>query len=48
MLNIFAQSFMTATRNNCTTLYDLPRTDSEKRRRWFRSPKQVCIDLSKL
>lgn len=48
MLNIYAQSFLTATRTNCTTLHDVPPTNAEKRRRWWQSRRQVCVDLSKL
>ena len=48
MLNIYAQSFMTATRTNCTTLHDVPSAPSEERRRWWQAPKKVCVDLSKL
>lgn len=48
MLNIYAQSFMTATRNNCTSLHDVPPANPEKRRRWWQSRQTICLDLRKL
>lgn len=48
MINIFAQSLMTATRTNCTTLHDVPPANIEKRRRWWQARKQICLDLTKL
>ena len=48
MLNIYAQSFMTATRSTCTAVEDVPPSNPEKRRRWWQARRRVCIDLSKL
>ena len=47
MLNIYAHSLMTATRNNCLPVHDvLPQNG--KRIRWWQPRPSRCIDLSKL
>jgi hypothetical protein len=48
MLNVYAQTFMTATRSNCVQVQDLPATPKEKRLNWFFRPKTRCIDLKRL
>lgn len=52
MLNIYARSFMTATRTGPTKVYDVPATPRAKRRWlpeghwWLRRSR--CVDLDKL
>lgn len=48
MLNIYAQTFLTATRSPCVRLRDMPSNTSQKRRRWFASRKTRCVDLDKI
>jgi hypothetical protein len=48
MLNIYAQSFMTATRSGCIRMRDVPSVPHEKRHRWFARRKTRCIDPAKL
>jgi hypothetical protein len=40
MINIYAQSFMTATRTNEVRVYDAHPTSGAKRRRWL-SPRKI-------
>ena len=44
MLNIFATTFMTATRSPCVRLHEVPAPDKAGKRRWFNRRKTVCID----
>ncbi|MFC6639509.1 hypothetical protein GV827_12015 [Sulfitobacter sp. JBTF-M27] len=48
MLNIYAQSFMTATRTTGVELHEVPSKNKGARRRWFSRPKTVLVDLRKL
>jgi hypothetical protein len=48
MLNIYAQSFLTATRSPCVRLRDMPSKTPAKRTRWFSGRKTRCIDPTKL
>lgn len=48
MLNIYAQSFLTATRSPCVRLREMPSENTSKRRRWFGRRPTVCVDLTKL
>lgn len=48
MLNIYAQSMMTATRTGCVQLHEVPSNAPAKRRRWFSRRKTICLDLAKL
>ncbi len=48
MLNIYAQSMMTATRTNCVQAHEVPSKEQNTRRRWFSRRKTVCLDLTKL
>ncbi len=44
MLNVYAHTFMTATRSHprCT-----PVTDATKRK-WWQAPRTICVDLERL
>lgn len=46
MLTIFAHSMLTATRQDCTRVHDLPARRPDGKRRWLR--RRRCLDLSKL
>lgn len=48
MLDIYAQTFMTATRNRETRVFDAPTVPHEKRLKWFSRRKTRCIDLNNL
>lgn len=48
MINIYAQTFMTATRTGCVRLKDFPSAPDHKRHRWFRRTHARCIDPAKL
>ena len=48
MLNIYAKTFMTATRTGCVRLREVPPAQEEKRHRWFSRRKTRCIDPAKL
>lgn len=48
MLNIYAQSFMTATRTDCIRMRDVPPVAQAKRYNWFSRRKTRCIDPAKL
>lgn len=48
MINIFAQTFMTASRSGCVELHDIPSAKEGKRLRWLSGPKKRCLDLTKL
>ena len=48
MLDIYAQSFMIASRNGQVRVYDVPSVPHEKRLGWRGRRKQRCIDPSKL
>ncbi len=48
MLNIYAKTFMTATRTGCVTLREMPSSDNTKRRRWFSNRKTTCINPENL
>lgn len=48
MLNIYAQSMMTATRSGCVRLRAAPSGNAPKRRRWFSRREEICIDPAKL
>ncbi|MEP5728987.1 MAG: hypothetical protein ABJL67_06400 [Sulfitobacter sp.] len=48
MLNIYAQTFMTATRTNCVKLHEIPGKTKGTRKRWFSRRKAICIDPAKL
>ncbi|MGJ8626104.1 MAG: hypothetical protein ACSHXB_04005 [Sulfitobacter sp.] len=48
MLNVYAQTFMTATRTDCVQVRDIPSVQNGKRLHWFKRGKARCIDLAKL
>jgi len=48
MLNIYAQTLMTATRSGCVRLRDMPPKTPVKRLNWFAGRKTRCIDPAKL
>jgi len=48
MLNIYAQTFLTATRAPCVRLRDMPSDLTPKRRWWFSRKQTRCVDLTKL
>lgn len=48
MLDIYASTFLTATRHNNVCLHELPPSTPNGRRRWFQRRKVVCVDVSKL
>lgn len=48
MLNVYAQSFMTATRIGCVRMLDVPPVAQTKRRYWFSRRKTRCIDPAEL
>ncbi len=48
MINIYAQTFMNATRTDCVRLRDVPSVPREKRLNWFSRRKTRCIDPAKL
>ncbi|MFK7751607.1 MAG: hypothetical protein AB8B51_03565 [Sedimentitalea sp.] len=53
MLNIYAHSFMTATRSNCVQLRDHPKTSAAPKYRWLPSghwwlKPTRCVDLDRL
>lgn len=48
MLNIYATTFMTATRTGCVELRELPGPDKGTRRRWFSRRKSICVDPKNL
>lgn len=43
MINIYAQSFMHATRTGCIRVQDAPSVPQSKRHRWFARRKTRCI-----
>lgn len=48
MLNIFATTFMTATRSGCVEMREVRPAKDTSRRRWLRPRKTVCVDPAKL
>lgn len=48
MINIYAQTFMNATRSGCVRMRDFPSISSKKRLNWFSRRKSRCIDPAKL
>lgn len=48
MLNIYAQTFMTATRTGEICVTDVPSRTEAKRHRWFPLRKARCINPLKL
>lgn len=48
MINIYAQTFMNATRTGCIRVQDVPSIPETKRHRWFARRKARCIDPKKL
>lgn len=48
MLNIYAQSFMHATRTGKIRVQDVPPVSAPKRHRWFSRRKTRCIDPGNL
>ena len=46
MLTILSKSLMTAARQDCTRVHDLPKRRAGGKRRWLRRSR--CIDLNKL
>ena len=48
MLNIYAASFMTATRTPEVRLREMPPSKGVKRRRWFSRRPTLDIDMEKL
>jgi len=48
MINIYAQSFMHATRTGHIRVRDVPSVPDTKRYRWFARRKTRCIDPSNL
>lgn len=48
MLNIYAQTFMIATRTPCVRLRDLPPAPKKARRRWILGARTRCVDPAKL
>lgn len=48
MLNIYASTFMTATRTTGVSLRELPRDIPPNRRRWFSSHRAAHIDAENL
>lgn len=53
MLDIYASTFMTATRAGCTKLYDVPPKTAVKKRRWLPDghwwlQSSRCVDLNRL
>lgn len=48
MINIYAQSFMTATRSDCINVRETPPRNESRLRRWIKGGRTRCVDLSKL
>lgn len=48
MLDLYAHTFMTATRQDCVRLREVPTAVQKKRFGWFKGPKTRCVDLNKL
>lgn len=48
MINIYAQTFMNATRTGQIRVQDIPPVQQKKRSRWFFRRKTRCIDLRKI
>jgi hypothetical protein len=48
MLNIYAQTFLTATRSPWVRLREMPSATGQKRSRWFSGRKTRCIDPANL
>lgn len=48
MINIYAQTFMTATRTGQIRVMDVPSIPETKRHRWFTRRKTRLIDPNKL
>ena len=48
MMNIYAQTFMTASHRGCVEVQDVQPTPHEKRLNWFSRRKTRCIDLNRL
>ncbi|WP_299025555.1 hypothetical protein [uncultured Sulfitobacter sp.] len=48
MINIYAHTFMTATRTGEICVTDVPSVPENKRHRWFKRRKTRCIDPTKL
>ena len=48
MLNIYANTFLTATRTTGVSLRELPQDIPRKRRRWFSAPRGTAIDAENL
>ena len=44
MINIYAQTFMNATRTGCVRLKDVPSVPEQKRHRWFKRRPSRCIN----
>lgn len=48
MINIYAQTFMHATRTGQIRVQDVPSVEQTKRHRWFTRRKTRCIDPKKI
>ena len=48
MLDIYAKSFMTATRTDAVCMREAPSKNTHKRRRWFSLRREICVDPAKL
>ena len=48
MINVYAQTFMTATRTGCVPMRDYNPGPREKRLNWFARRKTHCVDPAKL
>ncbi len=48
MMNIYAKTFMTATRTDLVQLQEVPSVADQKSRRWFPRRKTRYVDLKKL
>lgn len=48
MINIYAQTFMNATRTGQIRIQDVPSLPEAKRHRWFTRRKTRCINPDKL
>jgi hypothetical protein len=48
MINVYAQTFMTATRSGCVRVRDVHPVPHEKRLNWFSRRKTRCIDPSRM
>ena len=48
MINVYAQTFMTATRHGTVTVRDVPAKPHEKRLNWLSRGKKRTIDPTRL